>query len=106
MAQGFLYKALLFFTQRGNALFEWYLISMLTGSIYLTDVCQSIATMHYRENRLLEALDAMKEAWKHAESRNNLAPDQADLSLLTYGYILFSASKDTAEAWKYIKVYA
>jgi hypothetical protein len=26
MAQGFLYKALLFFTQRGNALFEWYLI--------------------------------------------------------------------------------
>ena len=26
MAQEFLYKALLFFTQRGNALFEWYLI--------------------------------------------------------------------------------
>ena len=26
MAQGCLYKALLFFTQRGNALFEWYLI--------------------------------------------------------------------------------
>ena len=73
----------------------------LVGSIHLTDVCQSIAMVHYDENRLPEALDALKEAWKHAESRNNSVA-QAFLSL-TYGYILFAANKDT-EAWKYIEI--
>ena len=73
----------------------------LIGSIYLTDVCQSMAMVHYHENMLPEAFDAIKEAWRHAESRNNLV-DQADISLL-FSQILFSANRDT-EAWKYIEM--
>ena len=72
------------------------------ASIYLTtDVCFAIAIVYFHENRFLEALDAVKEAWKHAESSNSLV-DQAQVSLL-FGMILFSVNKDM-EAWKYIEI--
>ena len=71
------------------------------GSIFLSDACSSIALVHYYENRLPEALDAMTEAWKHAKSSNSLM-DQAQISLV-FGMILFSANRDT-EAWKYIEI--
>jgi hypothetical protein len=51
------------------------------GSIYnLTDVCFSIAFVCVDlENRLPEALDAVKEAWENVESRNDLV-SQAQFS--------------------------
>ena len=60
-----------------------------------------IATVHYYEKRLPEALDAAEEAWKISEPDNNLA-DRADISFLL-GRILFSANRDT-EASKYIEI--
>ena len=71
------------------------------GDFYLTEVCFWIAHVHYDENRLPEALDAVKEAWKDAERRNSLV-DQAETSFL-FGRILFSANRDT-EAWKYMEI--
>ena len=71
------------------------------GSVYLVDALYSIALAYYHENKLPEALDAVKEAWKQAESCNSLV-GQAQISL-TFGAILFSANKDT-EAWKYIEI--
>jgi tetratricopeptide (TPR) repeat protein len=72
------------------------------GSIYnLTDICHSIAILHYRENRLPEALDAVKEAWELAELSNRLVA-QSGISLI-FGMILFSANRDT-EAWKYLEI--
>ena len=71
------------------------------GSIALTDVFYSTALVHYHENRLSDAIDAMKEAWKCAESGNSLV-DQAQVSL-SFGMILFSANRDT-EARKYIEI--
>ena len=73
----------------------------IMGTNYLPDACSSIALVHYYENRLPEALDAVKEAWMHAKSSNSLV-DQAQISLV-FGMILFSANKDT-EAWKYIEI--
>ena len=60
-----------------------------------------IAFVHYKENRLPEALDAAKEAWKLSEPHNNLV-DQAQSSFLL-GMILFSANSDM-EAWKYMEI--
>ena len=71
------------------------------GSIYYTDACYSIAIVHYHENRLPEAMDAVKEAWKHAELGNSLV-NQAQISLM-FSVILFSANRDM-EAWKYIEI--
>ena len=71
------------------------------GSIYLSDACCTIAIVHYYENRLPEALDAAKEAWKHAEMSNHLM-DQSRTPLV-FGMILFSANRDV-EAWKYIEI--
>ena len=65
------------------------------------DVYYLIALVHYREKRILEALDAAKEAWKLAEPRNNLV-EQAQNSFLL-GVILFGANRDT-EAWKYMEI--
>ena len=60
-----------------------------------------IATVHYNEKRLPEALDAAEEAWKISEQDNNLVC-RAGISLVL-GRILFSANRDT-EAWKYIEI--
>jgi tetratricopeptide (TPR) repeat protein len=74
----------------------------VTGSNFLlSGTFCTIAILHYKDNRLLEALDAMKEAWELAESSNSLVT-QAQGSL-HYGAILFSANRD-AEAWKYIEI--
>ena len=73
------------------------------GSVYITYVCYDIATVHYFEDRLLEALDAVKEAWKHAELiMSNSLMDQANISFL-FSRILFSMNRDM-EAWKYIEI--
>jgi tetratricopeptide (TPR) repeat protein len=75
---------------------------MVMGStILLSDACYSIALVHYRENRILEALDTAKEAWKLADLNINLVM-QARNSLLL-GVILFSANQD-AEAWKLMEI--
>ena len=71
------------------------------GSDLLSDVCYSITLVHYHENRLPEALNAVKEAWEHAKSGDSLV-HQAQTSLV-FGMILFSANRDT-EAWKYIEI--
>jgi tetratricopeptide (TPR) repeat protein len=75
---------------------------MVTGSVLLSEVFNSIALVHYYENRLPEALDAVKEAWERAESKSNCLVDQAQTSIL-FGIILFSADRD-AEAWKYMEI--
>ena len=71
------------------------------GGGHLIVVCFWIAYVHYDENRIPEALDAVKEAWEHAESSNDLV-DQAQTSFL-FGVILLSANRDT-EAWKYMEI--
>ena len=73
----------------------------VTGSIYFAEACDSIANVYYGMDKLPEALDAVKEGWKHAELRNNLK-DQAEISI-TFSKILFSANRD-AEAWNYIEI--
>ena len=60
-----------------------------------------IALVHYHEKRHPEALDAMEEAWKLSEPRNDLV-DLAQISFV-FGMILFSANRDT-EAWKYMEI--
>ena len=60
-----------------------------------------IASVHYNEKRLPEALDAAEEAWKLAEPDNDVV-NQALYSFLL-GAILFSANRDT-EAWKYMEI--
>jgi tetratricopeptide (TPR) repeat protein len=75
----------------------------VTGSSFLlSGAFRTIAFVHYNENRLLDALDAMKEAWELAESSNSLVY-QAQSSFYLGG-ILFSADRD-AEAWKYIEIF-
>ena len=72
----------------------------VTGNILISQVFYSIALVQYHENRLPEALDAVKEAWEHAKSSNSLV-DQAQTSL-AFGMILFSVNRD-AEAWEYME---
>ena len=62
---------------------------------------QIISRVHYLENRFPEALSAIKQAWKYAESSSNpitLAPIS-----LRFSIILFSVNRDR-EAWKYIEI--
>ena len=60
--------------------------------------------IHYSENRLPEALDAAKEAWKLSEPRNDVVNRARRISF-ALGMILFSANRDTArEAWKYMEI--
>jgi len=73
-----------------------------TGNNFnLADACHLISWVHYHEGRLPEALDAIEEAWKHAELTDSPSI-QANVSL-SFGTVLFSADKD-AEAWKQIEV--
>jgi len=59
----------------------------------LATVCQTIAGVHYIEQRLPEALDAIREAWKHVES--SAMPTQQAYISLAFSRVLFSARKDT-----------
>ena len=74
-------------------------IGSLEGSLGC-DVYYWIALVHHKENRLSEALDAAKEAWKLSEPDNLV--NQAQTSYLLC-MILFSANSDT-EAWKYMEI--
>ena len=65
------------------------------------DVYFWIASVHYHEKRIPEALDAAEEAWKLSEPHNDLVL-QAQHSFVL-GMILFSANRDT-EAWKYMEI--
>ena len=73
----------------------------IASDILTADVYYWIASVHYDEKRLPEALDAAEEAWKLSELYNNLV-EQAQISYLL-GAILFSANRDT-EAWKYMEI--
>ena len=70
-------------------------------NLYLAQAYHVITWVHLAENRLPDALDAIKEAWKYAEltaSRHS----QSSISL-TFGRILFNTNQDT-EAWKYFEI--
>jgi tetratricopeptide (TPR) repeat protein len=62
---------------------------------------QVISWVHLHEHRLLDALDAIEEAWKYAELTAN-QDFQISISL-DLGSILFSTNQDT-KAWKYIEL--
>ena len=66
------------------------------------DVDFWIASVHYHENRLPEAVDAAKEAWKLSDYEAHSLVNQAQISFLL-GMILFSANRDT-EAWEYMEI--
>ena len=67
----------------------------------LAEAYQIISWVHYDEGRLAKALDAIEEAWKHAQLAENTSI-QAEISL-DFGKLLFSANQDT-EAWKHIEL--
>jgi len=67
----------------------------------LAAACQMISSVHYYEGELQEALDAIEEAWKHAELTDSQYI-QAHVSL-TFGMVLFGANRD-AKAWKHIEI--
>jgi len=72
------------------------------GNTYnLAEAYQITSWVHHRQGRLPEALDAIEDAWKHAQLTENVCI-QADISL-HFGRILFSANRDT-EAWEYIEM--
>ena len=73
----------------------------IASGTLIPDVYYWIAYVLYHENMLPEALDAVEEAWKLAESWNDMV-NQARISFLL-GVILFSANRDT-EAWKYMEI--
>jgi tetratricopeptide (TPR) repeat protein len=77
------------------------MLKALGNPINLARIYHVIADVHYQEQRLPEALEAIQEAWKWAESSASLS-DQAYISL-DFSEILFSANRDT-EAWKYIEI--
>jgi len=73
-----------------------------TGNVSdLAEACQFISWVHYCEGRLQEALDAIEEAWKHADLTDS-PRIQGNVSL-PFGVVLFSANKDR-EAWKQIEI--
>ena len=67
----------------------------------LAYACEVISWVHYYENRLPAALDAVEEAWKYAELSDS-SFIQAFVSM-TFAKLLFSADRDT-EAWEYIEM--
>ena len=72
------------------------------GNTYnLAVACQITSQVHYDQGRLPEALDAIEEAWKHAQLTEKMSI-QAAISL-GFGIILFSANRD-AEASEYIEI--
>ena len=70
------------------------------NTVNLVCVCQSISWVYYAENRLLDALDAIEQAWKLVE----LTPRGYDITIpLDFGGMLFNTNRDT-KAWKYIEI--
>jgi tetratricopeptide (TPR) repeat protein len=89
------------FGDRQEALRHLERAKLMGSGSYLSEIYNSIAVLHYYENRLPEALDAAKEAWKFSESHTSLLA-HARTSYI-FGMVLFSANKDT-EAWKYMEI--
>jgi tetratricopeptide (TPR) repeat protein len=67
----------------------------------LACACQAISWVHYAERRLQEALDAIEEAWKHAQLTDS--PYIQAVISLDFGMMLYNANKDT-QAWKHIDI--
>ena len=77
------------------------ILKSVGNAIYLAHAYQCIARVHYYEWRISEGVDALQEAWRHAQSSGNES-DQMYISLgLTT--LLFSTNRDT-EAWKYLDI--
>jgi len=86
----------LYYMDRARTVFEG-----VGHTLNLARAYQVISWVHLGEHRLLEALDAIKEAWKYAELT---ASRYFQMSIsLTFGRILFNANQDT-KAWKYIEI--
>jgi hypothetical protein len=62
---------------------------------------RSLTWVHYGQGRLPEALDAIEEAWKHAQLTEHVSI-QVGISL-DFVKILFTTNRD-AEAWEYIEI--
>ena len=78
------------------------ILKVVPGSVHnLAQAHQIISRVHYLENRLPAALDAIKKAWEYVESSENPIT-QAPISL-RFSIILFSVNRDK-EAWKYIEI--
>ena len=72
------------------------------GNTYnLAGAYQITSWVHYGQGRLSEALDAIEEAWKHAQLTENMSI-QAEVSI-DFARILFSTNRDT-EAWGYLEI--
>ena len=72
------------------------------GNTYnLANAYQITSWVHYNQGRIPEALDAIEEAWEHAQLTDNVSI-QADISL-DFGRTLFSANRD-AEGWEYLEI--
>lgn len=91
--------------QRQEALVHLNLARIMLTSVenttYLAGAYHVIAKLHYYERRILDALDAIREAWKLLESSSN--PSSQSFICLESGMIHFTANRD-AEAWKYTEV--
>jgi len=77
------------------------MLTTLNNTTYLAGAYHVIAKVHYYERRILEALDAIREAWKLLETSSN--PSSQAFICLESGMIHFSANRD-ADAWKYTEV--
>jgi len=74
----------------------------VAGNTYnLAEAYQITSWVHYRQGRLLEALDAIEQARKHAQLAENVSIQAA--TSLDISMILFGANRD-AEAWEYIEI--
>jgi tetratricopeptide (TPR) repeat protein len=82
--------------ERGMAI-----LKSLGNAVNLARAYQCIARVHYCERKVSEAVDAIQEAWKHAQSSGSQS-DQMYISMGLATY-LFSANRDT-EAWKYLEI--
>ena len=72
------------------------------GNTYnLANAYQITSWVHYDQGRIPEALDAIEEAWKHAQLTDNVSI-QADISL-SFGKTLFSVHRN-AEGWEYLDI--
>jgi tetratricopeptide (TPR) repeat protein len=78
--------------------------TLLAGAgdtVNLASAYQITSRVHYIQGRLPEALDAIEEAWKHAQLTENVSI-QADIAL-DFVKVLFSTNRDT-EAWEYLEL--
>jgi tetratricopeptide (TPR) repeat protein len=86
----------LFYLDRARTVFK-----AVGNTVSLARTYHAISWVHLDEHRLLDALDAIEEAWKYAELTDN---QYIQISISrTFGRILFNTNRDT-EAWKFIEI--